>query len=542
MKSRGQSLLTVAVALVCFLLVQHIAIAVMTSAYRLYIIAEIDHPDIFQLYYNNSKKQGDFKEKDSERSQFVNAGEKTKVKIRLADSSVLSVRLDTGNEPGIVKIYRMEVHSHFVKPRVLLPSDIDTMFKSGKDDVMVNLEKDHVSIISQNEDPYIIGTEPLVKINAVLPNAIAFLFSCVVSILFYRFDFATFPPFYDILRKKPTTGINIDALDGLRGLAAVIIVADHTYGFIMGIGAIGVWLFMTLSGFLLARPFIQQPERCLSLAFWEKFFIRRIKRIIPLYYAYLTVVYVVPGRFDEAFRHFFFLQGDGVLWVINQEIVFYLMVPFIMMANYFLFRGKVWPIVLNLVILMFLSYYMVGPSVFSMYGMNHQPLRLYVGIFLAGIIFSYLYYGVYEPAEWSIKKSNTINTYFSMLGIAILIGFMLFTTGRVWGKTMVWGIAYDQWFGIASGMFIFCIVASRNTTLERILAFLPLRAIGLVSFSMYILHPMVVILIRQGSSYYFGISLVDLPLFFCTVASTYLVSCVTYAYIERPFTRPPVLR
>ena len=323
----------------------------------------------------------------------------------------------------------------------------------------------------------------------------------------------------------------------MRGLAAVIIIADHTYGFIMGIGAIGVWLFMTLSGFLIARPFIQQPDRCLSLKFWEKFFIRRVKRIIPLYYTYLTVVFVVPGRFDEAFRHFFFLQGDGVLWVINQEMVFYLMVPFIMLMNLFIFRAKVWPIIINLVILMFLSYYMLGPSVISMYGMNHQPLRLYVGIFLAGIIFSYLYYGVYEPADWSIKKSNKTNTWFSLFGIAILIGFMLFTTGRVWGKTMVWGIAYDQYFGIASGLFIFCIVVSRNTALEKILAFLPLRAIGLVSFSMYILHPMVVLLIRQGSSHYFGISLVDLPLFFATVAATYMVSCATYTYIERPFTR-----
>ena len=149
--------MTVVFAVVCFLLVQHLVIAVMTSAHRLYIKAEFDHADTFQLYYSNSKKHADFKEQDSERSQLIEAGKKTQAKIRLADSSTLSVRLDTGDQPGVVKIYSMDVRSHFVKPRVLLPEEIYNVFKPGKDDVHISLEKDHVRIVSQNEDPYIVA-------------------------------------------------------------------------------------------------------------------------------------------------------------------------------------------------------------------------------------------------------------------------------------------------------------------------------------------------------------------------------------------------
>ena len=317
----------------------------------------------------------------------------------------------------------------------------------------------------------------------------------------------------------------------------MMVVAEHTYGEVKGLGLTGVWLFMALSGFLIARPLVQHPEKSLSFVFWKNFFIRRFKRIAPLYYAYIIVVFVIAGRFDEALRHFFFLQGDGVLWVINQEIVFYLITPFIMLANALLYRGRVWPIVINLTLLMFLSYYFFGPGVFSMYGMNHQPLRLYIGIFLAGMIFSYLYYGIFEFSNFAGKWNDRSSRILSWLGIAILIGFMLGSTGKIWGINMIWSIAYDQWFGIAAGLFIFCTVASRKSVLAKILSFLPMRAIGLVSLSMYILHPLLIQIILKGANHYYGLSINDLSLFIGTLLATYVVSCVTYVYIERPFTR-----
>ena len=537
LKSYLRIILSLAAAGVFLFVVHHLILAVITASSRVIITAELDHPDTFQLYYSNSDRHPFFSEKDSFKSDPVQANVKADALIRLHNASVRNVRLDPGNSPGTVKIFKVTVLSRFAKPRDMGPEELMRFFRPGKDDVQVFLEKGYLKVVSRLEDPSLLGAGPLVEVNPWLPKGMAVIFSVLVFALLYRFDFASFPSFHDVLQKKPSIGSNIDALDGLRGLAAVIIVADHTYGMVVGIGAIGVWLFMTLSGFLIARPFVLQPQRALSLPFWEKFFIRRFKRIVPLYYAYITVVFLIPGEFDNAFRHYFFLQGNGVLWVINQEMVFYLLTPFFMLANCLLFRGKVWPIIVNLTLLMFLSYYFVGPSVFAMYGMNHQALRLYVGIFLAGMIFSYLYYGVYEPSEFARKGKERHGRILSWLGLAILMGFMLGTTGRMWGVSMVWGIAYDQWFGIASGLFIFCIVAARNTQLDKMLAFLPLRAIGLVSFSIYILHPLVMQVVRKGINLYFGLSLNDLPLFVCTLFATYIASCITYVYIERPFTR-----
>ena len=538
MKAHGKTLASLGAAVLCFVIIQHIAFAVMTCAYRVYITAEIDHEDVMQLYYTNSEKKPEFKEQYSDKTvEVFQPNEKILAEIEMGDAPVMSVRLDPGHKPGVVKLYEIEVVSHLAKPIIYTPSDIYRLFKPGKDDITVSLEKDHVRVESRLDDPFLMGTEPLIKINKIVPYGIALLISTVLFGILYRFDYATFPPFYDIARKKPTIGVNIDALDGLRGLAAIIIIADHTYGKISGIGAIGVWLFMTLSGFLMARPFILHPERATSFSFWENFFLRRVKRIIPLYYSYIVAIYVMTGRYDEAFRHFFFLQGDGVLWVINQEMVFYLMVPFIMLLNYFVFRGKIWPILINTFILIFVSYYYVGRDVISMYGMHNLDLRLYANIFLSGIFFSYLYYGVFEPSSLYTNRQELTRKVFSFIGILLLVGFMLGTTNRMWGGEMIYGIVYDHWFGLAAGLFIFCIVTAQNSKLEKLLTWMPLKACGLVSFSMYLLHPLVVHVLRQSVPRFSGHSLTDLTLFLVTVVVTYMVSCMTYTYIERPFTR-----
>lgn len=536
-KSYWRIILSLAAAGVFFFIAHHLLYIVLTVSSQIKITAEIDHPDIFQVYFSGIDNRALFEEDNSFRSAQVPENRKSEVKIRMNDASVRNVRIDPGDKPGTVKIYEMTVSSHFSEPRVIGPEELMHFFRPGKADVSISLEKDYLKVVSREDDPYLIGTGSLVIINPVLPNTVAILFTVLFCVLFYRFDFSSFPAFYDIRRKKPSIGSNIDALDGLRGLAAMMVVAEHTYGTVNGIGITGVWLFMTLSGFLIARPLVQNPEKALSFVYWKNFFIRRFKRIAPIYYAYITVVFVVPGHFDEALRHFFFLQGDGVLWVINQEIVFYLLTPFIMLVNVVLFRGRAWPIMIHLTLLMFLSYYFAGPSVFSMYGMNHQPLRLYIGIFLAGIIFSYLYYGVFQYSGLAGKLPASNVRFLSWLGMAILIGFMLGSTGKMWGGNMIWSIVYDQWFGIAAALLIFCVAASRNFALGKVLGFFPMRAIGLVSLSMYIIHPLLIQVIRKGASHYYGLSVSGLSLFVFTLLATYMVSCMTYTYIERPFTR-----
>ncbi|MCI5142137.1 MAG: acyltransferase, partial [Candidatus Electrothrix sp. ATG1] len=310
------------------------------------------------------------------------------------------------------------------------------------------------------------------------------------------------------------------------------------WGRCTGLGAGGVWLFMSLSGFLLARPFVLRPERAKSGAYWASFFRRRIQRILPIYSLYLIIIFVFHFRFDAAFRHFLFLQGDGHLWVVPQEMFFYLLVPLLMAANLFLFRGRPWLIFLHLTVLTLLANRFLTAEVFALYGMQNQPLRPYLGIFFGGCIAAYLYYGLYRPYEprlsaaWRKRTGNL----FALCGSGLLLFFLLYSTERLWGGRRVFAQLYFAWFGFAAAGLLFFILAGKEKSgLNRLLSWLPLRAISVVSFSLYIFHPLVINCLRQGMQYYTGGGLTGFPLFASTLLVSYGLACWTYTYIERPF-------
>jgi peptidoglycan/LPS O-acetylase OafA/YrhL len=103
----------------------------------------------------------------------------------------------------------------------------------------------------------------------------------------------------------------IPELDGLRGLAILLVILFHylgetagsihnpvfrylTRGF--GIGWVGVDLFFVLSGFLIGGILLTARE---SENYFRTFYLRRIHRIFPLYYAWLGVyaVIVIAGLY-----------------------------------------------------------------------------------------------------------------------------------------------------------------------------------------------------------------------------------------------------
>lgn len=88
------------------------------------------------------------------------------------------------------------------------------------------------------------------------------------------------------------------ALDGMRGIAALVVVAWHAGAtrFIPG-GYLAVDLFFVLSGFVLAHAFEGRQG-------WRAFMVARLKRLYPLYIAGLVMgalsarLYLLPdGRF-----------------------------------------------------------------------------------------------------------------------------------------------------------------------------------------------------------------------------------------------------
>lgn len=93
------------------------------------------------------------------------------------------------------------------------------------------------------------------------------------------------------------------ALDGIRGLAILLVLAhnlellDDAQGFFghwletaLDVGWIGVQLFFVLSGFLITRGLIASRE---TPDYYRNFYMRRVLRIFPLYYAVLVFTFGV---------------------------------------------------------------------------------------------------------------------------------------------------------------------------------------------------------------------------------------------------------
>ncbi len=518
-----------------YILLVHLLSGILPGVAQIHVTAQIDHPDTFQLFYWNGLRKIEFQEQYSVHSKKLTKDKKTKVVFKLDNAPVSKIRLDLGKRGGVVKIHSIAIGSYLAPRIVLAPEDIYRLFKPGRDDVQIRLEKKYIEVVSQKDDPFVVSTKSIYKASPFIAYGLPLIFSAALFTFLLNLNFSSLGVYQDIFNKQPSTGGKIEALDGLRGLAILMVVADHTHGRLVGLGATGVWIFMTLSGFLLARPFVQDPEKVFSKNYLVHFYSRRVRRIIPIYYLYITAVYLLTKHFDIAIRHFLFLQGDGHLWVVPQEMLFYLLVPGIMTVNFILIRINPVLAVVNLLFMAVLANELLDTHVISLYGMARQSLRFFLGVFLTGIFCSYLYYSIFATS--GLREANRAKSIFSVSGIALILFFLLGSTTYLWGGHRVFAQEYFQWYSYAAGLLIFCVMASGGTTLEKILCFLPLRAIGLVSLSLYLLHPLVLQIIYKGVFYYTGTHPTGSLLFFSTLGMSYLAACFTYTYIERPFSK-----
>jgi peptidoglycan/LPS O-acetylase OafA/YrhL len=143
-------------------------------------------------------------------------------------------------------------------------------------------------------------------------------------------------------RRGGDTG-RVIALDALRAIAALMVFTHHmTFSGIFGpfepltLGASGgVFLFFTLSGYLLFEPFLRGPVDL------RAYFTHRLLRIMPAYVVALVGLSVLSG--DSSFTgapatYLLFLQNyDQHLfmgfmapaWTLVLEVVFYLSLPLI---------------------------------------------------------------------------------------------------------------------------------------------------------------------------------------------------------------------
>ncbi len=335
--------------------------------------------------------------------------------------------------------------------------------------------------------------------------------------------------------KTEQSGQRMAFLDAMRGIAVLAVVLQHCGSLVsgtvadiaharFGLGTAGVTIFFLCSGYII--PSSLARHRSLG-----RFWFGRFRRLYPLYWCSIAGAMLLNGlgaHVNPTFTgglsirtlianigmiQLFVGEPDmlNVYWTLGYELLFYALMSLIYLAR--LQRGLV-PFTLALLLL---------PSMFG------QLLPAVQGIpgngSLAGLSYSLgtMFLGsvvyCYHTGQVGRRAAGMF---------ALLAPLALLTTVAPWGaagggETLAWlnGQVVGWLVGYAAALALF---AAHRCRFPR-----PLLFIGTISYSLYLLHALVVIALPLP-----GPALLHVPVW---LAASLALAAATYRWIERPAMR-----
>lgn len=235
----------------------------------------------------------------------------------------------------------------------------------------------------------------------------------------------------------PANGNRLDALLALRGFACLMVVICHcdvprgsiiykSYDLtwiLVSSGEVAVWIFFTLSGYLMGKAFYS-GRYSIDTAGVKNFFRNRILRIFPLYYfsTLILALFLAPEvlkieNWGYLFRTLTFTYNysmpggvNAVLWSLAIEVQFYLCVPFI----YTFFKDRLFNrqrIVLAFIAISFIAFILRFIVWIIFYTQLHKDELYLVKYWYAPLLmnFDIFLYGFLINAWFSREKSTLPN-------------------------------------------------------------------------------------------------------------------------------------
>ena len=345
--------------------------------------------------------------------------------------------------------------------------------------------------------------------------------------------------FFGSARKRE---FQMDSLDGVRGLAVLWVMLDHARAhgwtlrpaFHFGSGEVGVFLFFCLSAFLLTLPICESPDAELARPrHWANYAVRRFFRIYPLFIVILLVFFVLQPLAEERplaetlprlWTHLTLRDGYRQLWTIAVETKFYFMLPFVGVSLHLL-RGRPWvqTAVTAALIAEFTFFY--PPAAAPKHSIS---IACYLPVFLCGCLGAALLaaWRRRRPAWLTPRRCEAVAL--GALAVALPLADRILMAR--WWPAFDGSRAFILWGMVWS---VFVLAHLFGTGLCRaVFAWKPLRFVGIVSYSAYIWHTVVLSgmkpLLTQVSQ------VVGTAAFFLV---TLAVAAVSYLVIERPLAR-----
>lgn len=341
-------------------------------------------------------------------------------------------------------------------------------------------------------------------------------------------------PFTDINQKRSSHGDSLYTLDGLRGIAVLIVLFSHTAAFGMyAHGSLGVLLFFFLSGFVLTLPYTESPNKLLHASELFRYMMNRVLRIVPVYVV-AVLIYTLYWGMDSSwfFYNVSFIKGWNHFWSVAQEARFYLLFPFVIIFLSFI---PTWT--LRILILSGITYYFyIYNGIHKIDMMDGRYVKFYFWMFLGGSLTSFMYS---SPLVKSYQNNKILKNISSVLVIGILLfiflssNHMIHTLWHPLIPSLPENFSLNGWRMPGLWFFLFFILLLSVTTYTttfgaKILQSALLRHLGLVSYSLYLFHMhFIQVLQPQGFR--------NEGLFVVVLIMSWIIALVTYITIEKPF-------
>ena len=346
------------------------------------------------------------------------------------------------------------------------------------------------------------------------------------------------------------------ALDGLRAVAVLSVIAYHLgYGWAGG-GFLGVDVFFVLSGYLITGILFRTatPDGKALLAFWS----RRIRRLLPALLLVLgavafAAVAFVPAtevgrlRFDSLASLFYFANWRFIwsgqsyfdlfsapsplrhLWSLAIEEQFYLVWPLVTLAALRFARNARRVIAIVCVVgiaasvtTMALVYDSFDPSR-AYYGTDARIHSLLVGCLLA-LVFLHR-----RPAEAPNRNVQLLSAALAIVTVIALAATDVGWSGFYRGGSLA--------FAVLVASLIATTELAGGGPVNSILGWKPIRWVGLISYGLYLWHWPLIVWLTAPRVGFGGWQLDALR-----IAATFAAATVSFYLVEQPIRRGTVLR
>ncbi|HWY32143.1 MAG TPA: acyltransferase [Candidatus Acidoferrum sp.] len=365
---------------------------------------------------------------------------------------------------------------------------------------------------------------------------------------------------------KSSTGKHFDVLDGLRGVAILMVVAFHTFytnpesgvavravAGLLGTGWMGVPIFFVLSGFLISYPFFREREKNARFWYQSGYAARRIGKIMPPFYLSIMIftLYYCCRFSDAAYLYTGLewalglpnfvlapLRFNSSYWSLIVEAHFYVILPILFLLTRGLrARHTVTILFFMLLVVPLVTRQLTWPGEAVSkdtlgFLMSRFPCQL--DFFAWGILFS----GIYVSLS-AVRDEVRLLSLLGYAGLALLIASIALYAR--WARLFNIDLQPARWstevFHLlpgASAFLMLFFVFDPYCIGSRILGHSSLRFIGIVSYEWFLFHLPVVYLFRDVFGRSHGSVVVYLLKTILPLALTFGFSVIVYRFFSLP--------